>query len=443
MGLMNEAARVLKPGGWSVWPHTDFDTIVVNTTDVELSRRVLHGYADMAQPWTSHSDARMGRKLGGLVHRSALTLVDLDTSVLVGSDLSPLVANRIDNISAALSGHSPLARDVPLWRHEVDDAIAPGTFSSPRPPSSSQLQRREARLTIAACVVWAPRTPRSEPAFGDAGSPLFGARRGRADTDRLSATRAQPGLDDARRLRPRDPRRRPELGRRPRRPPPTRRKLTASRGTMCPTSNLRCRTVPLGVRFCTMNDPLGALLEVAVPQHGLFRVEQAQDVGVDDVRVRKLAARGALERRAQGVYRVVTIPIDAYTELMEAVLWAKGRGVIAGETALALWELADVNPRKIHLVVPPDYNPRGRGGERYQVQRRRLAAADQDEVHGVPTVTPAVAIRQAIAHGLAGDLVEQAVTRAQAGEHIGVETAARLRVALYDRNAAPAGRAPR
>jgi len=180
-----------------------------------------------------------------------------------------------------------------------------------------------------------------------------------------------------------------------------------------------------------------------VPQHGLFRVEQAQDVGVDDVRVRKLAARGALERRAQGVYRVVTIPIDAYTELMEAVLWAKGRGVIAGETALALWELADVNPRKIHLVVPPDYNPRRRGGERYQVQRRRLDAADQDEVHGVPTVTPGVAIRQAIAHGLAGDLVEQAITQAQAREHIGTETAARLRVALYDRNVTPNGRATR
>jgi predicted transcriptional regulator of viral defense system len=186
-----------------------------------------------------------------------------------------------------------------------------------------------------------------------------------------------------------------------------------------------------------MADPMGALLEVAVPQHGLFRVEQAQDVGVDDVRVRKLAARGVLERRAQGVYRVVAIPIDAYAELMEAVLWAKGRGIIAGETALALWDLADVNPRKIHLVVPPDYNPRGQGGERYQVHRRRLNAADQDEVQGVPTVTPAIAIRQAIAHGLAGDLVEQAITRAQAREHIGTETAARLRVALYDRNATP------
>jgi len=188
-----------------------------------------------------------------------------------------------------------------------------------------------------------------------------------------------------------------------------------------------------------MNDPLGALLEVAVPQHGLFRVEQAQTVGVDDVRVRKLAVRGALERRAQGVYRVVTIPIDAYTELMEAVLWAKGRGVIAAETAVGLWELADVNPRKIHLVVPPDYNPRGKGGERYHVHRHRLAATDQDEVHGVPVVTPAVAIRQAIAQGLAGDLVEQAITRAQAREYIGTETAARLRVKLYDRNATRVG----
>ena len=190
-----------------------------------------------------------------------------------------------------------------------------------------------------------------------------------------------------------------------------------------------------------MGDPMGALLGVAVPQHGLFRVEQALEVGVDDVRVRKLAARGALGRRAQGVYRVVAIPIDAYSEVMEAVLWAKGRGVIAGETALGLWDLADVNPRKIHLVVPPDYNPRGRGGERYRVRRRRLDTADRDDVAGVPTVIPAVAIRQAITEGLAGDLVEQAIGRAQAREYIGTETAARLRVALYDRNATPvAGR---
>lgn len=126
--LLDEAARVLKPGGRAVWSHTDFDTIVVNTADVELSRRVLHGYADLAQPWMAHSDARMGRKLSGLVGRSRLTLADLDTQVLVDRDLSPLVADRIDNISAALADHASLARDVERWRHEVDDAIAAGDF---------------------------------------------------------------------------------------------------------------------------------------------------------------------------------------------------------------------------------------------------------------------------------------------------------------------------
>lgn len=179
---------------------------------------------------------------------------------------------------------------------------------------------------------------------------------------------------------------------------------------------------------------MGALIELAAPQHGLFRVGQAAEAGVRDVRIRKMAAQGALERRAQGVYRIPTFPIDEYTELMEAVLWARGRGVIAGETAIGLWDLADVNGRKIHMVVPPKYHPKARGGENYKIHHHLLAPSDVDEVRGVPTVTAAIAIRQAISNGLAGDLVEQAIARAQARELIGTETAARLRVALYDRN---------
>ena len=185
----------------------------------------------------------------------------------------------------------------------------------------------------------------------------------------------------------------------------------------------------------TMTETLARLLEVAAPQHGLFTLPQAAEVGVGDVYVRKMAARGVVERRAQGVYRIPAIPIDEYTELMEAVLWAKGRGVIVGETALVLWDLADVNPRKIHLAVPPGYRPRRQDGRLYQVRHARLDAEDRDEVHGIPTVTPAVAIRQSIADGVGGDMIEQAIHRAQAREHIGNETAARLRVALYDRNA--------
>lgn len=112
-----------------------------------------------------------------------------------------------------------------------------------------------------------------------------------------------------------------------------------------------------------------------------------------------MVAHGDLEHRAYGVYRIPTVPFDEYTELMEAVLWANGRGTIVGESALLLWDLADVNPRKIHIAVPPPYRPRRKDGDLYRVHQIRLTDADLDETHGVPVVTPAVAIRQAIELG--------------------------------------------
>ena len=180
---------------------------------------------------------------------------------------------------------------------------------------------------------------------------------------------------------------------------------------------------------------LARLLEVAVPQHGLFTVEQAATVDVGDQQVRRLAATGVLERRAQGVYRIVTVPFNEYSELMEAVLWAKGRALVAGESALLLWDLADVNPRKIHLAVAPDYRPRRNDGQLYVVHHVRVADEDRDEAHGVAVVPPALAIRQAIDWGVPGDMIEQAIHSAEARDHIGNQTAARLRVHLYDRPA--------
>ena len=182
-----------------------------------------------------------------------------------------------------------------------------------------------------------------------------------------------------------------------------------------------------------MRNPVARLLEVAAQQHGLFTVEQAAGVAVADGQVRRMAAAGLLERRAQGVYRISTVPFDEQTELMEAVLWANGRGLVAGESGLLLWNLADVNPRRIHISVPSGYRPRRAGGELHEIHHIPVDAADRDEVHGVPVVCPALAIRQAIDWGVAGDMIEQAVRRAQAREHIGTQTAARLLVRLYDR----------
>lgn len=179
---------------------------------------------------------------------------------------------------------------------------------------------------------------------------------------------------------------------------------------------------------------LEELVELAVPQHGLFLVAQAEDVGVTAVQVRKLAVRGVVERRSQGVYRVVSIPMTEQAEFMEAVLWAKERAAIAGESALQLWDLADVNPRKIHLVILGGYRPRKQGGELYELSPAKLASTDLDEVNGIPTVVPSLAIKQALKAGVGGDLIAQAINRAHARELIGMDTVNRLRNALARRN---------
>lgn len=92
-----------------------------------------------------------------------------------------------------------------------------------------------------------------------------------------------------------------------------------------------------------------------------------------------------------------------------------------------------MNPRKIHLIVPPGYRPRRAGGELYEVHHGLVADDDRDETHGVAVVVPALAIRQSIEWGVGGDMIEQAIRRAQARDQIGQRTAARLIVALDDR----------
>ncbi|MDZ4828309.1 MAG: type IV toxin-antitoxin system AbiEi family antitoxin domain-containing protein [Actinomycetota bacterium] len=183
------------------------------------------------------------------------------------------------------------------------------------------------------------------------------------------------------------------------------------------------------------------LVARAAEQHGFVRAADATELGIDPTRLRKLAAAGRLDRRGHGLYRFNAFPATAHDEFHEAVLAANGVGVIAGEAALALWELADVNPRQIELVVPRTYTPRRRGHERYKFVRRNLDPADIDTVDNIPTLTPQLAIADAIKAGIAGELIEQAIANARARRLIGQVAEARLRVQLADRAGRPTRRA--
>lgn len=155
------------------------------------------------------------------------------------------------------------------------------------------------------------------------------------------------------------------------------------------------------------------LLGVAGTQRGYVTAADAVELNVNPAELRKLAARGRLMRVAQGLYRFTTWPAARHDDLMEAVLWAGGRGVVSHDTALELHGLCDVNPRRIDITVPAAYRPRKAGGERFRVWQRDLGAQDLDEVEGIPVVTPAKAIEDGIRHGLTPTLAEQAITTAR------------------------------
>lgn len=91
--------------------------------------------------------------------------------------------------------------------------------------------------------------------------------------------------------------------------------------------------------------------EIAHDNYGYVTTGMAAQAGVPAVELPKLAARGGLENVAYGLYRVLDIPPTAYDQFAEALLRVGEGAYLHGESVLALFGLADVNPRRIKVAV--------------------------------------------------------------------------------------------
>jgi len=87
--LVVEAARVLRPGGRLVLGHSDFDTLVFASEDLELTRRLVRAYCDTQQPWMEAVDGTIGRRLADIAGRSGLPVHDLQAAVVVSRRFVP------------------------------------------------------------------------------------------------------------------------------------------------------------------------------------------------------------------------------------------------------------------------------------------------------------------------------------------------------------------
>lgn len=92
--------------------------------------------------------------------------------------------------------------------------------------------------------------------------------------------------------------------------------------------------------------------EIALGEYGFITTKDAVAAGVPAVELRKLAARGALVHVAYGIYRVTDAPGSPFDQFAEALLRAGDGAYLRGDSVLALFGLADVNPRKIRVVAP-------------------------------------------------------------------------------------------
>jgi predicted transcriptional regulator of viral defense system len=175
------------------------------------------------------------------------------------------------------------------------------------------------------------------------------------------------------------------------------------------------------------------LWDVAVEQYGYVTAHDAHDLGVPVVELGKLAARGKLERVSYGVYRFPQWPVGENDTLMEAVLWTRDRrAALSHDTALALYELSDINPDKTHVTVAP----KSRALQRkfipgaYVIHYQRLSDDQIGWWEHIPTVTVATAIDQCIDTHVRPDLLLQAIAHAGRLGRIRPDTAEQLEAKL-------------
>jgi predicted transcriptional regulator of viral defense system len=180
---------------------------------------------------------------------------------------------------------------------------------------------------------------------------------------------------------------------------------------------------------------LERLREVALEQHGLVTSAQAAKAGIPRQELVKLAARDRLERLRRGVYLVPQVPGSRYQNWELAVLWTGApEACLSHETALAAWDISDINPNQIHITVGKQRRLRRSGGERYIIHREDLADGQRAWFEQMPMTDVPTTIGQCIAWGTPTYLIKQALERGRATGKLLKSETARLARQLEDRD---------
>jgi predicted transcriptional regulator of viral defense system len=148
------------------------------------------------------------------------------------------------------------------------------------------------------------------------------------------------------------------------------------------------------------------LYEIAENQAGYFAASQAREVGFSWERLSSNTKNGRFLRVARGVYRLVRFPGSPFEDLFVAWLRTGQRAVISHESALSVYDLTDVLPSEIHVIVPQTASRRRKGIRQHTNQ---LSPNEITRREGLPITTVVRTIADVSISGLAEEQVHQAI----------------------------------
>jgi predicted transcriptional regulator of viral defense system len=142
--------------------------------------------------------------------------------------------------------------------------------------------------------------------------------------------------------------------------------------------------------MASSTDTRRALAALAATQDGYFTARQALAIGYAYPEQHYHVAHGNWERVTRGIFHLRDYPLPEREDLIVLSLMSHDRSgqpqaICSHETALALHDLGDVNPARIHLTVPPGFRRQLPAGI---VVHRGLVPADAWEAHDGFRVTP-------------------------------------------------------
>ncbi len=183
-----------------------------------------------------------------------------------------------------------------------------------------------------------------------------------------------------------------------------------------------------------------ALFDVAQAQAGYFTTRQAAQAGYSPQLLAYLGGKKMMRLR-RGVYRLVHFPASEHEDLIVFWLWAEQAGVFSHETALALHDLSDALPGKVHVTVPPSWRRRRlRVPAGLVLHFADVGDADRASYSAVPVTAPLRTLRDCIEANVASDLVRQGILQARRRGIVSANDEARLVAELGGQRRAVAAR---